>query len=60
MAEKNQLDGTKYEKMYCVKCRNFVIVLDPSHVKLKSNRPALMGKCPDCKTRTFKIVSSGE
>ena len=56
MPEKKS-DATKTEKMYCVKCRQHVIVSNPQPVKMGSDRHALQGLCPHCGTKTFKIVS---
>lgn len=57
MAEKTKVDA-KSEKMYCVKCRHSVMVVDPKSIVLRSQRPAYMGKCPHCSTYTFKIKVS--
>ena len=49
-------DQTKNTQMYCVKCKDMKLVIDPEHVTLKNGRPAHKGKCPHCNTATFKIV----
>lgn len=51
-------DPTKTETMYCVKCRTMVVVTGPEIVSMKSDRPALKGKCPHCGTSTYKIIST--
>lgn len=55
MENQNKL---KNVSMYCVKCREHVIVIDLEKVLLKTNRPAIKGHCPNCQTMTFKIVSN--
>lgn len=51
-------DPTTTETMYCVKCRTMVVVSGPERVTMKSERPALKGKCPHCGTGTYKIIST--
>ncbi|MBS1722328.1 MAG: hypothetical protein JSS66_04890 [Armatimonadetes bacterium] len=43
--------------MYCVKCRQHVIVTAPELVKLKNNRFALRGKCPHTGVMCYKVVT---
>lgn len=50
-------DPTITKVMYCVKCRTKVVVTAPESVTMKSGRPALRGKCPDCNTVTYMIVA---
>ena len=42
---------------YCVKCKAKKIMVDAAEVKMKNGRPAMKGKCPDCGTGMFKILS---
>lgn len=41
---------------YCFGCRTKVKMKNTKNVTLKSNRPAIEGKCSICGTRMFKIV----
>lgn len=47
----------KTESLYCVKCKKMVNVENTKLITMKSDRPALSGKCPKCGTRTFKIIA---
>lgn len=51
-------DGTKTVDMYCVKCREKVIVVAPKEVTIKSNRKALKGTCPHCGTGTYRLIKN--
>jgi len=41
--------------MYCVKCRGKKEVANPEKVTMKNGKPAMKGKCPDCKTGMYRI-----
>ena len=43
-------------QMYCVKCRAKQEVTDASETTLPNGRPALVGKCPVCGTKTTKFL----
>ena len=40
---------------YCVKERMMVVFKDPNQVTMYYGRPAILGVCPDCGTKIFKI-----
>ncbi|NHV97446.1 MAG: hypothetical protein HA494_06640 [Thaumarchaeota archaeon] len=40
---------------YCVKCRKKVEIKDPKPTTLKNNKPAIVGVCPNCGTKVFRI-----
>ena len=44
-------------KGYCVKCKAKKTMNDAEKVKMKNGRPAVKGKCPDCGTGMYKILS---
>lgn len=50
-------DTAHAERMYCVKCREHVIITAPELVKLKNGRYALRGKCPHTDTECYKVIS---
>ncbi len=54
------LNPTKEETMtgYCVKCKGKKEMKDAQQVKMKNGRPAVKGKCPDCGTGMYCILSS--
>ena len=43
---------------YCVKCKAKKEMKDAQKVKMKNGRPAMKGKCPDCGTGLYRILSS--
>ena len=43
---------------YCVKCKTKKEMKDAKQVKMKNGRPAMKGKCPDCGTGLYRILSS--
>jgi len=43
---------------YCVKCKKKKEMKDAQKVTMKNGRPAMKGKCPDCGTGMYKIMSS--
>lgn len=45
------------EKAYCVKCRAKAVMAEAQDVKMKNGRPALKGKCGNCGTGMYKILS---
>ncbi len=50
----------KTNEFYCVKCKDKVHLQD-HHIKcttLKNKRPALKGKCSNCKTNVCKFVKA--
>jgi hypothetical protein len=47
--------GTTVEG-YCVKERKMVIIKDPMGVMGKDGRPYIVGHCPDCGTKIFKLA----
>lgn len=42
---------------YCVKCRKRVEMKDIDYVTMKNGRPACKGKCTECDTGMYKIIS---
>ena len=42
---------------YCVKCKAKKEIKDPEKVTMKTGRPAMKGKCPDCGTGLYRILS---
>ncbi len=44
---------------YCVKCKAKKTMSEAEKVTMKNGRPAIKGKCPDCGTGMYKIVSKG-
>ncbi|MDD5590423.1 MAG: DUF5679 domain-containing protein [Dehalococcoidales bacterium] len=46
--------GVQHEA-YCLKCRTKVQAKNHQHVTLKNRKPAVMGVCPKCGTRVFRI-----
>ena len=46
------------EQAYCVKCRKKVDVQNGERVTMKNGRPALKGKCAECGTGVYKILST--
>lgn len=42
---------------YCMKCRQIRETKDTENVVMKNGRKALKGKCIDCGTKIFKILS---
>jgi len=42
---------------YCVKCKAKKKMSDAQQVTMKNGRPACKGKCPDCGTGMYKILS---
>ena len=43
---------------YCVKCKAKKDMKDAKQVKMKNGRPAMKGKCPDCGTGMYRILST--
>ncbi len=43
---------------YCLKCKEKRIMVDPEEVIMKNGRPAMKGKCKECDTKMFKILST--
>ncbi len=43
---------------YCVKCKAKKVMANAEKVTMKNGRPAIKGKCPDCGTGMYKIVSN--
>lgn len=43
---------------YCIKCRNKRQIKDPKLITMKSGMPAIMGVCPTCGTKMFRITKS--
>jgi len=41
--------------MYCVKCRAKKEIDPFTKITMKNGKPASKGKCPTCKTTTFRI-----
>jgi hypothetical protein len=50
-------DSSHTETMYCVKCRQMVVVTAPELVKYKNDRYALRGKCPHTGVMCYKVIS---
>ena len=46
------------ELAYCVKCRKKVEMDQAEKVTMKNGRPAMKGKCKDCGTGVYKILST--
>ncbi|MBI2608125.1 MAG: hypothetical protein HYW47_00815 [Deltaproteobacteria bacterium] len=42
---------------YCVKCKGMKTMSEAEQVTMKNGRPAVKGKCPDCGTGMYKILS---
>jgi NAD-dependent SIR2 family protein deacetylase len=40
---------------YCVKCKAKREIQDAVQTTMKNGRPAMVGKCPVCGTKLFKI-----
>lgn len=40
---------------YCMKCKAKQEMKDPVQSKMKNGRPCVIGKCPKCGTKMFKI-----
>ena len=43
---------------YCVKCKAKKQMKDANEVKMKNGRAAMKGRCPDCGTGLYRILSS--
>ncbi len=43
---------------YCVKCKAKKEMKDAKQVKMKNGRPAMKGRCPDCGTGLYRILST--
>ncbi len=43
---------------YCVKCKAKKEMKEAKQVKMKNGRPAMKGKCPDCGTGLYRILST--
>ena len=48
------------ETAYCVKCKSQKEMVNPERVTMKNGREALKGKCKDCGTGMYRIVSSSK
>jgi hypothetical protein len=48
--------------IYCIRCRGKKEVEGAQAVIMKNGRPAILGVCPECDTRVFRIgeVKAGE
>lgn len=42
---------------YCVKCKSKKEISEGKEVKMKNGRKAMKGKCPDCGTGMYRILS---
>lgn len=42
---------------YCVKCKSKKEIANAQKVKMKNGREAMKGKCPDCGTGMYRILS---
>jgi len=42
---------------YCVKCKAKREMAEAEEVTMKNGRPAMKGKCPECGTGMYKILS---
>lgn len=42
---------------YCVKCKSKKEISQAKEVKMKNGRKAMKGKCPDCGTGMYRILS---
>jgi DNA-directed RNA polymerase subunit RPC12/RpoP len=40
---------------YCMKCRKKVEIKNPQQIKMKNDKPATRGLCPNCGTKVFRI-----
>ncbi len=45
---------------YCVKCKAKKEIADAIEELMKDGRKAIKGKCPNCGTEMFKIISGKE
>ena len=45
---------------YCVKCKAKKQMKEPQKVTMKNGRPAMKGKCPDCGTGLYRILTAGK
>lgn len=45
---------------YCVKCKAKKQMKDAQKVTMKNGRAAMKGKCPDCGTGLYRIMSGGK
>ena len=45
---------------YCVKCKAKKLMKDAKEVKMKNGRPAMKGRCPDCGTGLYRILSTSK
>jgi Zn finger protein HypA/HybF involved in hydrogenase expression len=45
---------------YCVKCKAKKEIADAIEERMKDGRKAIKGKCPNCGTEMFKIISGKE
>jgi hypothetical protein len=45
---------------YCVKCKAKKVMAQAENVTMKNGRPAAKGKCPDCGTGMYKILSTNK
>jgi hypothetical protein len=45
------------EMAYCVKCRKKTAMVETQKVTMKNGRPAMKGKCSNCGTGMYKILS---
>jgi hypothetical protein len=45
------------EMAYCVKCRKKTLMVETQKVTMKNGRPAVRGKCSNCGTGMYKILS---
>jgi Domain of unknown function (DUF5679) len=43
---------------YCVKCKAKREMAEAEEVTMKNGRPAMKGKCPECGTGMYKILST--
>ena len=43
---------------YCVKCKSKREMQDGEKVTMKNGRPAMKGKCPECGTGLYRILST--
>lgn len=46
------------EMAYCVKCRKKTEMVEVQQVTMKNGRPAMKGKCKECGTGMYKILST--
>jgi hypothetical protein len=40
---------------YCVKCKNKKEMKNAKAIKMKNDKPATQGTCPNCGTKMFRI-----